>query len=111
MAVNLYGIEKFCDDIESMIGRRPNLYWRTCWKFISPSFLVIVVVSAVISSEKLTFHNYLYPDWATTMGWLFSLSSVSAIPLMFLVHVIKQRYCKSGSGLQQPDSQPDPTFV
>lgn len=35
------GLEKFCDDVENMIGHRPGLYWRICWKFISPLFIIV----------------------------------------------------------------------
>jgi solute carrier family 6 noradrenalin transporter-like protein 2 len=35
------GLEKFCDDVENMIGHRPGLYWRICWKFISPMFIIV----------------------------------------------------------------------
>ena len=106
----MYGIDKFCDDIESMIGFRPNLFWRTCWKYVSPFFLVTVVICAVISSGRLSFHNYLFPDWATAMGWIFSLSSVSAVPILFVAFHLREGYFKSSS-VHQPDSQPSPTFV
>lgn len=105
MAVNLYGIEKFCDDIECMIGFRPNIFWRTCWKFVSPVFLVTVVIFAVYSSGTLSYHNYLYPGWATAIGWIFGLSSVSAVPIMFVVFLVKRGYFKKRV------SQPSPTFV
>ena len=88
----MYGIEKFCDNIESMIGSRPNLFWRTCWTVVSPLFLVIVVTSAIISSGRLSFHSYLFPDWATAVGWLFSLSSVAAVPLLFIAFHVRRAY-------------------
>ena len=36
-----YGEARFCDDVELMIGSRPSLFWRVCWKFISPAFLLV----------------------------------------------------------------------
>ncbi|XP_035259135.1 sodium-dependent dopamine transporter isoform X2 [Anguilla anguilla] len=35
-----YGVDRFSDDIQEMIGHRPGLYWRICWKFVSPCFLL-----------------------------------------------------------------------
>lgn len=35
------GVDRFSDDIEEMIGRRPGWYWRLCWKFVSPCFLLV----------------------------------------------------------------------
>lgn len=35
------GVRQFSDDIKQMIGQRPSLYWRLCWKFVSPCFLLV----------------------------------------------------------------------
>jgi len=48
--VLLSGVDRFADDIASMIGFRPAIYWRLCWKFIAPCFLLVinpVVLAAV----------------------------------------------------------------
>lgn len=30
----IYGLKRFSDDIEFMLGFRPGFYWRACWKII-----------------------------------------------------------------------------
>ena len=35
------GVERFSDDIDSMIGIRPSLYWKMTWKYIAPVFLLV----------------------------------------------------------------------
>lgn len=35
------GIDQFCKDINEMIGHLPGLYWRICWKYLSPTFLLV----------------------------------------------------------------------
>lgn len=35
------GVRQFSDDIQQMTGQRPSLYWRLCWKFVSPCFLLV----------------------------------------------------------------------
>lgn len=37
--VYFYGLDKFILDIESMLGRRPHMFYIICWKYISPLFL------------------------------------------------------------------------
>lgn len=37
----LYGTENFVRDIEKMLGHKPGLFWRMCWKYISPIFLLV----------------------------------------------------------------------
>lgn len=38
-----YGVENFSSDIEQMLGKRPSLFWRICWKYISPTFLFVSI--------------------------------------------------------------------
>ena len=37
----VYGLKNFSDDVFSMLGHRPGLYWRITWKFVSPAFLAV----------------------------------------------------------------------
>lgn len=39
----IYGAQRFCDDIKDMIGFAPGLYWRICWLFLAPLFLMVIV--------------------------------------------------------------------
>lgn len=34
-------MRQFSEDIKQMTGQRPSLYWRLCWKFVSPCFLLV----------------------------------------------------------------------
>lgn len=35
------GVDRFSNDIQQMTGFKPGLYWRLCWKFVSPAFLLV----------------------------------------------------------------------
>ncbi|MBN3289676.1 SC6A5 protein, partial [Polypterus senegalus] len=35
----VYGLQRFCEDIEMMIGFQPNKFWRICWAFVTPTIL------------------------------------------------------------------------
>lgn len=37
----LLGLDRLTQDVEAMLGIKPGIYWRVCWKFISPSFIVV----------------------------------------------------------------------
>ena len=39
--ISITGIDQFCSDIHKMIGFLPGLYWRICWKFLTPTFLLV----------------------------------------------------------------------
>ncbi|XP_060847469.1 sodium-dependent noradrenaline transporter-like isoform X2 [Rhopalosiphum padi] len=84
-----YGLEKFCNDVESMIGHRPGLYWRLCWKFVSPMFIIGVVTFALIDHKPLSYNGYVYPEWAEWLGWTLAFSSILMIPGMAIVQMCR----------------------
>lgn len=49
--VYCYGLSKFILNIESMIGRKPHIFYIMCWKYISPIFLGVSIRAKSISSH------------------------------------------------------------
>nr|CAD7456341.1 unnamed protein product [Timema tahoe] len=78
----IYGTQRFCDDIHDMIGFSPGIYWRVCWKFLAPAFLMFIIVYGLVGYEPLTYDEYVYPLWANLLGWFIAGSSVAMIPGM-----------------------------
>nr|WLN44339.1 NTT7 [Sinonovacula rivularis] len=88
----LYGLEQFCEDIYRMTGYRPGLYWRICWKYLSPTFLLIIVISSILHYEPLKYvggiGTYVYPFYANVLGWLIACSVMSIIPLYVIFYLL-----------------------
>ncbi|TKC39049.1 hypothetical protein EI555_017328, partial [Monodon monoceros] len=76
-----YGVWQFSDDIKQMTGQRPSLYWRLCWKFISPCFLLFVVVVSIATFRPPHYGAYIFPEWANALGWTIAASSMSVVPI------------------------------
>uniref|UniRef100_A0A8C5QPW8 Sodium-dependent noradrenaline transporter n=1 Tax=Leptobrachium leishanense TaxID=445787 RepID=A0A8C5QPW8_9ANUR len=76
-----YGVDRFSDDIYRMLGFRPGLYWRLCWKFVSPAFLLFVVIVSITTYKPLTYDEYKFPSWANQTGWAVALSSMLLVPI------------------------------
>ena len=38
---NNLGLTDFKCDINKMLGHTPSIYWRVCWKIVSPAFLFV----------------------------------------------------------------------
>lgn len=76
-----YGVRQFSDDIKQMTGQRPSLYWRLCWKFVSPCFLLFVVVVSVVTFRPPHYGDYVFPEWANALGWAIAMSSMSMVPI------------------------------
>ncbi|XP_045474082.1 sodium-dependent dopamine transporter isoform X2 [Harmonia axyridis] len=81
----IYGTQRFCDDIKDMIGFSPGIYWRFCWKFAAPLFLLFIIFYGLLGYEPLTYENYVYPAWANVLGWILAGSSVMMIPLVAII--------------------------
>ncbi|CAH8639035.1 unnamed protein product [Heterobilharzia americana] len=109
-----YGMDELCQDIKSMNLPTPNIYWRFCWKILTPITLIVMIVSSVIDPTPLqynygakhpelltnntevvniTLHGtsqfYSYPEWSIYLGWVMSGVSISMIPLVFFIVLIR----------------------
>lgn len=84
----IYGCNRFCDDICDMIGFRPGIYWRVCWVFVAPIFLLFIIVYGLIYYEPLRYEDYIYPAWANVLGWCIAGSSMLMIPIIGLYKIL-----------------------
>lgn len=82
-----YGVSRFCDDVEMMMGQRPGLFWRMCWQYISPIFLLIILLFTVVdycTGALDAFKGGLMaqpsPSWLGGLGWCLTMSSLWIIP-------------------------------
>lgn len=78
----VYGYDKFASDVNMMLGHRPGIYWRVCWQILSPLTLFGILCFLFIRYQPPTLGDYSYPYWAVVLGWLMTISSVTAIPLV-----------------------------
>uniref|UniRef100_A0A3Q0KU52 Transporter n=1 Tax=Schistosoma mansoni TaxID=6183 RepID=A0A3Q0KU52_SCHMA len=112
-----YGMNKLCQDIISMNLPIPNIYWRLCWKLLTPITLTVMIISSLIDPTPLqynygvkhpelstnysevvniTLHGtsqfYVYPKWSIYLGWTMSGISISMIPLVFFIVLVKNGF-------------------
>ncbi|XP_038872860.1 sodium- and chloride-dependent glycine transporter 2-like [Salvelinus namaycush] len=81
----IYGLKRFCEDIEMMIGFQPNMFWRVCWAFVTPTILTFILGLSLYHWKVMTYETYTYPTWSMVMGWLMVVCSVIWIPIMFCI--------------------------
>ncbi|XP_076319913.1 sodium-dependent proline transporter-like isoform X2 [Tachypleus tridentatus] len=102
IAINwIYGLDRFCDDIYFMLGKKPGIYWRITWRYTSPAILTFIFIYSLIEHEPLKYGDYNYPYWADGIGWLLALLSMGQIPLWAVVMIQRQK----GPGLKNKIKQ------
>jgi len=75
-----YGTEQFSTDIENMIGHRPNMYYRMCWKYISPLIIGVIFIWFCVDWTGISYAGYQYPAWAEFLGWMLCIVSILCVP-------------------------------
>ncbi|CAC5362095.1 Sodium- and chloride-dependent neutral and basic amino acid transporter B(0+),Sodium- and chloride-dependent taurine transporter,Sodium-dependent noradrenaline transporter,Sodium-dependent proline transporter,Sodium-and chloride-dependent glycine transporter 1,Sodium-dependent neutral amino acid transporter SLC6A17,Sodium- and chloride-dependent GABA transporter 3,Sodium- and chloride-dependent betaine transporter,Sodium-dependent dopamine transporter,Sodium-and chloride-dependent GABA transporter 1,Sodium len=93
----IYGTEQFYDDLEMMTGKRPSWLWGICWKFITPTSVVLMIVFNMIQFTPVSYGTYTYPSWAVGAGWIIGFASVIPIPL----YIMKDLWSAEGTILQR----------
>uniref|UniRef100_A0A8C7JPD2 Transporter n=1 Tax=Oncorhynchus kisutch TaxID=8019 RepID=A0A8C7JPD2_ONCKI len=83
-----YGITRFSNDIKSMLGYSPGLFWKVCWVAISPAFLAYIIVSSLLKPPPLQLFDYKYPDWSITVGYVIGASSFMWIPIYMVYKLV-----------------------
>ncbi|XP_055317230.1 sodium-dependent serotonin transporter [Sitodiplosis mosellana] len=83
-----YGVDNFSNDVESMLGQRPGIFWRVCWKYISPVFLLVIFIFSLLGYEDMLGEEYEYPDWSIALGWALTLSSILCIPTYIIYKIL-----------------------
>merc|ERR1719402_1322398 len=51
----IYGMNRWCNDVEFMTGRRPGLYWKFCWGYFIPILLLVVLMYSFAVWEPLVY--------------------------------------------------------
>ncbi|XP_029926800.1 sodium- and chloride-dependent GABA transporter 2-like isoform X2 [Myripristis murdjan] len=78
----VYGPERFSANIRDMIGYNPLPVFKLCWKYLTPAVCTGTFVFSLVCWSPLSLGKGLIaPGWATTLGWVLTLSSVSLLPI------------------------------
>jgi SNF family Na+-dependent transporter len=86
-----YGLDKFCDNIHQMFQVKPHLFWKICWKYVSPLIIMSLFGISFYFFEKPTVDDYQYPKVFIIVGWMINVSIMLPIPLYALYKFVQVR--------------------
>ncbi|XP_028284120.1 sodium- and chloride-dependent GABA transporter 2-like [Parambassis ranga] len=78
----VYGAERFSANIRDMTGYSPLPAFNLCWKYLTPIVCTATFVFSLVCWSPLSLGKGLVaPVWASALGWVLTLSSVSLLPI------------------------------
>ncbi|XP_053669859.1 sodium-dependent nutrient amino acid transporter 1-like isoform X1 [Anopheles nili] len=86
----VYGVDRLCKDTEFMLGHRPNIYWRICWRWITPLLMFVILIYNLVTLEPLMYKQYVYPTIAYDIGWCIFAFGLLQLPIWGIYAVYKQ---------------------
>ncbi|XP_063689888.1 sodium- and chloride-dependent GABA transporter 1-like isoform X2 [Bolinopsis microptera] len=107
-----YGLDKICDDIEYMTGSQPHVYWKICWKFVSPAVITIILIASLVKTclNPPQYTTYVGCDplnptgskdwtkdvpftwWSQILGAVMVMLPVLPMPLFAAWHFLSERF-------------------
>ncbi|XP_062239348.1 sodium- and chloride-dependent betaine transporter-like [Platichthys flesus] len=81
----VYGADRFYDNIEDMIGYRPNPVIKYCWMFITPFITVLLLVFRLLTQSFYLEHGSRLQPWDSIVGFLLFVTPLMCIPVFIFV--------------------------
>ncbi|KDQ84859.1 Sodium-dependent nutrient amino acid transporter 1, partial [Zootermopsis nevadensis] len=85
------GLRNVCDDVQFMLGKKPNVYWRITWSFFAPVILSVIFIMSLVKFKPLGDDSYDYPDWADAVGFCLGCLSIAQIPICAIFSIFQQK--------------------
>ncbi|CAL1584453.1 unnamed protein product [Knipowitschia caucasica] len=117
--IYVYGIDRFNEDIEFMIGHKPNIFWQATWRVISPLIMVFILIFYFVTQVSKT-ATYLvwdpkseafptlekqpFPAYINVIIFILAGIPSLSIPAFALYKFIQRRCCKKDDKRDSVDS-------
>lgn len=73
-----------------MLGFTPGIFWRVCWRFVTPVLMQVIVIYYLWNFEHPKDGQQEYPVIAHFIGWCLAAIGLLQVPI-FAIHKIYRR--------------------
>ncbi|XP_074554739.1 sodium- and chloride-dependent GABA transporter 2-like [Halichoeres trimaculatus] len=95
----VYGADRFCDNIEDMIGFPPPRVLKYCWLFITPIICGLTLLYHLGDTYPFQIYEYRPGLLGAALGGLLILTPLICVPVFILVSL-----CKNPDNMTTPSS-------
>ncbi|XP_048247803.1 sodium- and chloride-dependent glycine transporter 2-like [Haliotis rufescens] len=85
----VYGTHRLERIIDMMWEKTFPRVMTFCLKYVCPGLLLIIFGYSLYSYRPPKYGDYIYPAWATGLGWMISCASLMPLPVVFIWTVYK----------------------
>ncbi|XP_048237027.1 sodium- and chloride-dependent glycine transporter 2-like isoform X2 [Haliotis rufescens] len=85
----VYGLKKFCRDVELMLGFQPNYYWQATWLVVTPLAIIVMIVVSFVQYSPSYYGDYMFPPWAQDVGWVMVSVPIGVIFVTMVIQIIR----------------------
>uniref|UniRef100_A0A8C5E6T7 Transporter n=1 Tax=Gouania willdenowi TaxID=441366 RepID=A0A8C5E6T7_GOUWI len=85
----VYGVDRFYDNIEDMIGYRPFPVLKYCWLFVTPFICLITLLYNLTNIYSVNVYGYEPGKWGSVFGGVLIVAPLLCIPAFILINLYK----------------------
>jgi len=88
-----YGASRLAKNVADMTGKEPSMFFILSWKYSAPGLILVVGLFTIMDFRTPSYNNgqYHYPDWCHALGWFITILSLSALPILALVEIVRTK--------------------
>ncbi|BFZ19809.1 hypothetical protein BsWGS_22848 [Bradybaena similaris] len=87
----IYGVDRFSEDIEMMLGKKPGLCVRMCWTVFTPLIMLTAFIFTCAKYTLPVYDGYVFPMWANLLGFFISVIPLIPLPVGAVVVLLKRQ--------------------
>ncbi|XP_067648690.1 sodium- and chloride-dependent glycine transporter 1-like [Haliotis asinina] len=85
----IYGIKQMSRDFEMMTGKPLSPPVKILLTCVTPAVLVIVFIMTLLRYKPPTYGKYVFPSYASTIGWIIAALPLLPIPI-YMVRIVRR---------------------